>query len=81
MRRTPRAPPITPLLLLLAAPGFAQDIVRHAGRYTVTADVTDAWPGGLIVARLRASRPIFAIAYANMDGRRFRFLCPPWPRR
>lgn len=66
---------LAPVLLLLpAAPGSAQEIVRYAGRYTVTADVSDAFPGGLIVARLRASRPIRAIAYANMDGRRFRFL-------
>jgi murein DD-endopeptidase MepM/ murein hydrolase activator NlpD len=74
---TPRAPGavLAPVLLLLAtAPGSAQEIVRHAGRYTVAADVTDAFPGGLIVARLRSSRPISAIAYANMDGRRFRFL-------
>jgi murein DD-endopeptidase MepM/ murein hydrolase activator NlpD len=75
MGRAPRAALLAPVLLALAAaPGFAQEIVRRAGRYTVTADVTDAYPGGLIVARLRASRPIFAMAYANMDGRRFRFL-------
>jgi murein DD-endopeptidase MepM/ murein hydrolase activator NlpD len=75
MRRRPAAVVLAPILLLLAArPAPAQEIVRRAGRYTVTANVVDAYPGGLIVAHLRASRPIFAIAYANMDGRRFRFL-------
>lgn len=76
-REPPAALGAAVLVLLAAAPGLAQEIVRHAGRYTVSADVTDAWPGGLIVARLRASRPIFAAAYANMDGRRFRFLSTP----
>jgi murein DD-endopeptidase MepM/ murein hydrolase activator NlpD len=78
MRRRLPAALLAPVLVLLSAlPGSAQEILRRAGRYTVTADVAEAYPGGLIVARLRASRPIFAIAYANMDGRRFRFLETP----
>jgi Peptidase family M23 len=76
-RRSPAALWAPVLVLMSALPGSAQEILRRAGRYTVTADVGDAYPGGLIVARLHASRPIFAIAYANMDGRRFRFLETP----
>jgi len=74
MSRRAAAALLASALLLGAAPGSAQEIVRHQGRYTVTADVRDAFPGGLIVARLRASRRINAIAYANLDGRRVRFL-------
>jgi hypothetical protein len=84
MRRRPPAatlwpalPPLTALLLMPAAPSAAQEIVRRVAQYTITADVTGAYPGGLIVARLRASRPIRAIAYANIDGRRIRFLDTP----
>jgi hypothetical protein len=75
----PRLPAaLLPALLLLAsAAASAQEVVRRAGRYTVTADLGAAHPGGLIVARLRASRPIAAIAYANIDGRRVRFLDTP----
>src|SRR5687768_153409 len=75
----PRLPAaLLPALLLLAgAAASAQEVVRQAGRYTVTADLAAAHPGGLIVARLRASRPIGAIAYANIDGRRVRFLDTP----
>jgi len=73
MSRSTPAAVAAAALLLGAVPGSAQEIVRHQGRYTVTADVTDAFPGGLIVARLRASRRIAAIAYANIDGRRVRF--------
>jgi murein DD-endopeptidase MepM/ murein hydrolase activator NlpD len=69
---------VLPALLLLAArTGSAQDVLRRWGRYTVTAELGAAHPGGLIVARLRASRPIRALAYANIDGRRFRFLETP----
>jgi murein DD-endopeptidase MepM/ murein hydrolase activator NlpD len=69
---------VLPALLLLASrPGSAQDVLRRWGRYTVTADLASAYPGGLVVARLRASRPIRALAYANIDGRRFRFLETP----
>jgi hypothetical protein len=69
--------PAAALLLvafLFAAPLSAQEVVRRVGRYTVTAEVGSAHPGGLIVARLRATRPINAMAYANIDGRRVRFL-------
>ena len=75
--RLPAAVVLPALLLLPAGTSSAQDVVRRVGRYTVTADTRSAYPGGLIVARLRASRPIFAIAYANIDGRRFRFLETP----
>jgi len=74
---TPRPPAALLLPVLLLAPAgtsSAQDVVRRVGRYTVTADTGAAYPGGLIVARLRATHPIRAIAYANIDGRRFRFL-------
>jgi hypothetical protein len=75
MRHSPPGALLAPVLLLLAAaPGSPQEVLKQAGRYTVTADVAGAYPGGLIVARLRASRPFRAIAYANIDGRRFRFL-------
>lgn len=77
MKRRLRAALLLLLLLLLPAPVSAQEVVRRAGRYTITADVSDAFPGGLIVARLRAHKHIFAIAYANIDGRRFRFLETP----
>jgi murein DD-endopeptidase MepM/ murein hydrolase activator NlpD len=65
------------LALLVPASASAQDVVRRVGRYTVTADLSAAHPGGLIVARLRATRPIFAASYANIDGRRVRFLQTP----
>ena len=75
MRRSPPAALLAPVLIVLAAaPGSAQEVLKHAGRYTVSANVAGAYPGGLIVARLRASRPFRALAYANIDGRRFRFL-------
>jgi murein DD-endopeptidase MepM/ murein hydrolase activator NlpD len=78
MRPRPRAAVLLPALLLLPADtSSAQDVVRRVGRYTITAETGAAYPGGLIVARLRASRPIVAIAYANIDGRRFRFLQTP----
>src|SRR5688572_18081182 len=78
MRRSPPAALLAPVLIVLATPpGSAQEVLRQAGRYTVSADVSGAYPGGLIVARLRASRPFRAIAYANIDGRRFRFLETP----
>jgi len=75
-RRLPAAV-LSALFLSPGAPASAQEIVRRAGRYTVTADLGSAHPGGLIVARLHASRPIRAIAYANIDGRRIRFLQTP----
>ena len=66
------------VLVLWATPTVsAQDVLRRWGRYTVTADLGAAHPGGLIVARLRATRPIRALAYANIDGRKFRFLETP----
>jgi murein DD-endopeptidase MepM/ murein hydrolase activator NlpD len=75
MRRRPPAALLLPVLFLPpAGTSSAQDVVRRVGRYTVTAETAAAYPGGLIVARLRASHPIRAIAYANIDGRRFRFL-------
>ena len=69
---------VLPALILLAAGNVsAQDVVRRWGRYTVTADLGAAYPGGLIIARLRASRPIRALAYANIEGRKFRFMDTP----
>lgn len=76
MTRLPAAV-LAALLLLAARPSSAQDVFRRVGRYTVSADLGSAYPGGLIVARLGASRPIRALAYANIDGRRFRFLETP----
>ena len=73
-----RAALVLPALLLLATRSSSgQDVLRQWGRYTVTADLGAAYPGGLIMARLRASRPIRALAYANLDGRRVRFLETP----
>ena len=79
MRRSPPAAFLlaAALAVLEPSPASAQEVLKQAGRYTVTADVAGAYPGGLIVARLRATRPFRAIAYAAIDGRRFRFLETP----
>jgi murein DD-endopeptidase MepM/ murein hydrolase activator NlpD len=62
-------------LLLLGLPGLsarlaAQDVVRRVGRVTIRADVSQAFPGGVVVVRLRGR---VGAAWALLDGRRARF--------
>ena len=47
-------------------------VVRHAGRLTIRADQTLAFPGGLVTVEVRSRRAIGGVMYAILDGRR----CP-----
>ncbi len=65
------------LVLLLgegssARPAEAPLVVRHAGRLTIRADQTLAFPGGLVSVEVRSRRAIGGVMYAILDGRR----CP-----
>ena len=42
---------------LTAAPGQAQEIVRRVGRTTIRVDVSQAFPGGVVVVRLQSREP------------------------
>ncbi|HXK08914.1 MAG TPA: M23 family metallopeptidase [Vicinamibacteria bacterium] len=54
------------------APAAAEDVVRHVGRVTFKVDVSQAYPGGVVVVRL-ASRGRLGAAWAFLDGRRAPF--------
>lgn len=60
------------LLLLVGFDARAQVVSRTVGALTMTADLSQAWPGGVIVARLR-SRSRISTTYAILDGRRALF--------
>jgi murein DD-endopeptidase MepM/ murein hydrolase activator NlpD len=60
------------LLLALAADAKAQVVSRTVGQVTMSADLSRAFPGGMIVARLR-SRSRLGTVYAILDGRRVLF--------
>jgi hypothetical protein len=67
-----------PLIALVAqtAPLAAQVIVRQAPGLTIAVDAAHARPGGLVVVRLRSSRPL-GFSTALLDGRRAPFFpCP-----
>lgn len=57
---------------LAAPPAPAQEIVRRVGRTTVRVDVSQAFPGGVVVVRL-SSRSRLGTAWALLDGRRAPF--------
>jgi murein DD-endopeptidase MepM/ murein hydrolase activator NlpD len=67
-----RRPGLLVLALLGALPGWAQTVARTVGQATLSADLTQAFPGGLIVARLH-SRSRLGTTYAILDGRRALF--------
>jgi murein DD-endopeptidase MepM/ murein hydrolase activator NlpD len=60
------------VLLSLAPAAPAQVVSKTVGQATMTADLSQAWPGGVIVARLR-SRSRLGTTYAILDGRRALF--------
>jgi murein DD-endopeptidase MepM/ murein hydrolase activator NlpD len=66
--------PLLPLLLalLLPTPGSAAEVVRRVGNVTFRVDVTQAFPGGVVVVRL-SSRGRLGAAWALLDGRRAPF--------
>lgn len=57
---------------LLAASAPAAEVVRRVGAVTFRADITHAFPGGVLVARL-GSRGRIGAAWALLDGRRAPF--------
>jgi peptidase M23-like protein len=59
-------------VLLPSPAAAAEETTRRVGRLTVVLDETSAYPGGLVVVRLRASRSL-GTAYAILDGRRVPF--------
>ena len=65
---------IVPLLLLGQTAGApdAPLLVQHVSGLTITVDTSQARPGGLLVVRLRATRPLGAVA-ATLDGWRAPF--------
>jgi len=66
---------VFPVLFLAAlgdAPAAAQEVVRRVGRVTVRIDVSQAFPGGVVVVRL-SSRSRLGAAWALLDGRRAPF--------
>ena len=60
------------LACLTASPAPAQVIVRRVGRTTIRVDVSQAFPGGVVVVRLQ-SRSRLGTAWALVDGRRAPF--------
>jgi murein DD-endopeptidase MepM/ murein hydrolase activator NlpD len=62
-------------LSLLGAPclASAETVSRTVGQVTMTADLSQAYPGGIVVARLR-SRYGLGTTYAILDGRRVPFV-------
>jgi murein DD-endopeptidase MepM/ murein hydrolase activator NlpD len=75
-----RALALALLLLLAPAAGLADDatlVVRKAGRMTIRADQTFAFPGGLLTVQVQSRRSIRGALYAVLDGRR----CPFFYRR
>jgi murein DD-endopeptidase MepM/ murein hydrolase activator NlpD len=69
---------IVPFFLLGEAAGAADAplLVQHLSGLTVTVDTSQARPGGLLVVRLRAARPLGAVA-ATLDGWRAPFFTTP----
>jgi murein DD-endopeptidase MepM/ murein hydrolase activator NlpD len=65
----PRATAMLLQALLLAAPAAAQEVVRRVGRVTFRVDVSQAFPGGVVVVQLQ-SRSRLGAAWALLDGRR-----------
>jgi len=70
MRR--RVGPLALAICALAAPASAQELVRRIGSVTFRVDVSQAFPGGVVVVRL-ASRGRLGAAWALLDGRRAPF--------
>jgi murein DD-endopeptidase MepM/ murein hydrolase activator NlpD len=74
---TSGVPGLTLAAVLLATCGLptgapAQDVVRRVGSVTFRADASQAFPGGVVVVRLR-SRARLGHAWALLDGRRAPF--------
>jgi len=60
------------LALLPAAGARSQEVVRRVGRTTIRVDVSQAFPGGVVVVRLQ-SKSRLGSAWALLDGRRAPF--------
>jgi len=60
------------LVALPAAPAWAQEVVRRVGSTTIRIDVSQAFPGGVVVVRLH-SKSRLGTAWALLDGRRAPF--------
>jgi len=58
------------LVLALAAPASAQDF-KQLGSVTFTVDRRTAWPGGLMVLRIKSRRPLAGSVYAILNGIKF----------
>jgi murein DD-endopeptidase MepM/ murein hydrolase activator NlpD len=58
--------------VLAAAPALAQELKKRVGNVTFRVDVSQAFPGGVVVVRL-ASRARLGTAWALLDGRRAPF--------
>ena len=65
---------LPPLLALVLAPALlsGQEVTRTAGRLQIAVETADAYPGGLLVVRLRSPKRLFGVGYGILDGRR----CP-----
>jgi murein DD-endopeptidase MepM/ murein hydrolase activator NlpD len=65
---------VLPVLLglLAAAHAHSQEVVRRVGRATIRIDVSQAFPGGVVVVRLQ-SKSRLGTAWALLDGRRAAF--------
>ena len=62
----------TAVLLALAAGSPGQEVTRRVGKVTFRVDVSQAFPGGVVVVRLQA-RGRLGTAWALLDGRRAPF--------
>ena len=70
--RIVRSPLLFLALSLFPVPVSAQEVVRRVGSVTFRIDVTQAFPGGVVVVRL-SSRGRLGAAWALLDGRRAPF--------
>jgi peptidase M23-like protein len=70
--RIVRSPLLFLALSLFPLPVSAQEVVRRVGSVTFRVDVTQAFPGGVVVVRL-SSRGRLGAAWALLDGRRAPF--------
>jgi Peptidase family M23 len=71
-----RALALSLVLLAIPSDASAQIVSKTVGQVTMSADLSQAWPGGVIVARLR-SRGRLGTTYAILDGRRALFYDTP----
>jgi hypothetical protein len=66
--------------LIIATGADAELVSKQVGRLTITADTAQAFPGGLLVARLHPA-PSNGAAFAQFEGRRYNFFPTPFGLR